>query len=242
MDFKELAKQYEPYIIQQRRWFHRFPELTWEEYNTTDHIAAELEAMGLEVHRFEGITGCYAVLKGGKATEDSKVLVLRSDIDALPVLEKTGLPFASENEGVMHACGHDTHMSMLLGAAKILTAMKEELQGTVRFLFQPAEEVAQGAIAVIKQGILDGADAPHGQLRPPGSGDRGRILPRQHSQRGSGRHRGSSGRHHEPADHRVPQYQSRASGHGHHRYHRGRPALQHHRQQSDDDRHGPRPL
>ena len=162
MDFKELAKQYEPHIIQQRRWFHRFPELTWEEYNTTDHIAAELEAMGLEVHRFEGITGCYAVLKGGKAAEDSKVLVLRSDIDALPVLEKTGLPFASENEGVMHACGHDTHMSMLLGAAKILTAMKEELQGTVRFLFQPAEEVAQGAIAVIKQGILDGADAVYG--------------------------------------------------------------------------------
>ena len=162
MDFKELAKQYEPYIIEQRRWFHRFPELTWEEFGTTEHIVAELEAMGLEVHRFDGITGCYAVLKGGKATADSKVLVLRSDIDALPVQEKTGLPFTSENDGVMHACGHDTHMSMLLGAAKILTSIQDELQGTIRFLFQPAEEVAQGAIAVIKQGVLDGADAVYG--------------------------------------------------------------------------------
>ncbi len=162
MDIKALSKQYESYIIEQRRWFHRHPELSEHEVETTNHIVAELEGMGLAVHRFEGVEGCYAELTGGKAAPDHKVLVLRSDIDALPVLEKTGLPFASENVGCMHACGHDTHMSMLLGAAKILTAVKDELQGTVRFLFQPSEELAKGAVAVIKQGILDGADAIYG--------------------------------------------------------------------------------
>lgn len=162
MDIKALSRQYEDYIIEQRRWFHRHPELSEQEFKTTDHIVAELEGMGLTARRFDGVQGCTADLKGGKAGEDSKVLVLRSDIDALPVLEMTGLPFASENEGCMHACGHDTHMSMLLGAAKILTAVKDELQGTVRFLFQPAEELAKGAIAVIRQGAIDGADAVYG--------------------------------------------------------------------------------
>jgi len=120
MNFKNAAEAAASYIIEQRRWFHQHPELSWEEYHTTDKIAEELTAMGYEVQRFEGKTGCCALLRGGKAAEDCKTVALRADIDALPVEEKTCLPFASENSGVMHACGHDGHISMLLGAASIL--------------------------------------------------------------------------------------------------------------------------
>ncbi len=162
MKFIEKAKDYESYIIEQRRWFHRFPEVSEFEVKTTDHIVNELEAMGLTVYRFEGIQGCWAEIKGGAAGPDAKTIVLRSDIDALPVLEKTGLPFSSENEGCMHACGHDTHMSMLLGAVRMLIDARDELTGNVRILFQPAEELGIGAIQCIRQGILDGADAVYG--------------------------------------------------------------------------------
>ncbi len=120
MDIRALAEQYESYIIEQRRWFHAHPELSWEEFGTTDHIQQELEKMGLEVHRFDGRPGCTAMIYGGKAAPGAKTVALRADIDALPVEEKTGLPFTSQNPGVMHACGHDNHMAMLLGAARIL--------------------------------------------------------------------------------------------------------------------------
>ena len=163
MDIRALAEKYEGYIIEQRRWFHAHPELSWEEFGTTDHIQEELEKMGLEVHRFEGRPGCTAMIYGGKAVPGAKTVALRADIDALPVEEKTGLPFASENPGVMHACGNDNHMAMLLGAAKILCEVKDELEGNVKLLFQAAEETCFGAEYYVQQGVLDGVDAIYGQ-------------------------------------------------------------------------------
>ena len=163
MYIRALAEKYEGYIIEQRRWFHAHPELSWEEFGTTDHIQEELEKMGLEVHRFEGRPGCTAMIYGGKAVPGAKTVALRADIDALPVEEKTGLPFASENPGVMHACGHDNHMAMLLGAAKILCEVKDELEGNVKLLFQAAEETCFGAEYYVQQGVLDGVDAIYGQ-------------------------------------------------------------------------------
>ena len=163
MDIRALAEKYEGYIIEQRRWFHAHPELSWEEFGTTDHIQEELEKMGLEVHRFESRPGCTAMIYGGKAVPGAKTVALRADIDALPVEEKTGLPFASENPGVMHACGHDNHMAMLLGAAKILCEVKDELEGNVKLLFQAAEETCFGAEYYVQQGVLDGVDAIYGQ-------------------------------------------------------------------------------
>ena len=163
MDIRALAEKYEGYIIERRRWFHAHPELSWEEFGTTDHIQEELEKMGLEVHRFEGRPGCTAMIYGGKAVPGAKTVALRADIDALPVEEKTGLPFASENPGVMHACGHDNHMAMLLGAAKILCEVKDELEGNVKLLFQAAEETCFGAEYYVQQGVLDGVDAIYGQ-------------------------------------------------------------------------------
>lgn len=162
MNFNKLAKQTEAYIIEQRRWCHRHPELSWEEVRTTDHIVQELTAMGYEVHRFPEHPGCWALLQGGKAQADCKTILLRADIDALPVEEKTGLPFASENPGVMHACGHDNHIAMLLGAAKMLMSVKDELEGNVKFFFQSAEETGCGALYYVEQGITDGVDAAVG--------------------------------------------------------------------------------
>lgn len=163
MDIRALAEQYESYIIEQRRWFHAHPELSWEEFGTTDHIQQELEKMGLEVHRFDGRPGCTAMIYGGKAAPGAKTVALRADIDALPVEEKTSLPFTSQNPGVMHACGHDNHMAMLLGAARILCDLKDELAGNVKLLFQAAEETCFGAEYYVQQGVLDGVDAIYGQ-------------------------------------------------------------------------------
>ena len=162
MDIRALAEKYYPYILEQYQWFHRHPELSWQEYDTTARIQAELEALGLTVRRFDGHTGCTAEIRGGKTKPGSPLIVLRADIDALPIQECTGLPYASENDGVMHACGHDSHISMLLGAAHILTELRDELEGTVRLLFQAAEETCHGAEYFVQQGVLDGADAVYG--------------------------------------------------------------------------------
>lgn len=160
LNIKELAKKYDGYIIEQRRHFHKNPELSMQEVNTTADIIAQLKSFeGIEVQTFEGLTGCVGILKGAKP---GKTVVLRADIDALPVHEKTGLPFASQNEGKMHACGHDCHISMQLGAAKILSELRDELSGTVKFFFQPGEEVAQGAKLYIEKGLMKGVDAVFG--------------------------------------------------------------------------------
>ena len=155
MNFKDAAEKNEPWIIEQRRFFHQCPELSEQEKNTTLEIGKRLEEMGLEPHYYEGFTGLTADIRGGKAGAGTKTVALRADIDALPVEERTGLAFCSENDGVMHACGHDCHISMLLGGAKMLVEHKEELAGTVRLLFQPAEEVAVGAKYMIAHGALD---------------------------------------------------------------------------------------
>ncbi len=161
MNFRELAEKTESYIIDRRRYYHQHPELSEQEKNTTAAIVKDLEAMGLEVKTYEsvGAYGCTADIVGAKP---GKTVALRADIDALPVYEETGLEFASENVGCMHACGHDCHISMLLGAAKMLTENKDKLNGTVRLIFQPAEETGFGAPAFIKAGVLDGVDAIYG--------------------------------------------------------------------------------
>ncbi|WP_097026420.1 M20 metallopeptidase family protein [Clostridium peptidivorans] len=147
----DLAKENYEWMVDLRRDFHRHPEASFEEFRTTDKIEEELKKMGIETLRVTK-TGVVGLLKGAK---EGKVVALRADIDALSVNEETGLPYSSEAPGLMHACGHDCHAATLLGAAKVLSTMKDELQGTVKFIFQPAEEVAGGAKAMIEGGVLE---------------------------------------------------------------------------------------
>lgn len=159
------AKAIQPKVIAWRRDIHEHPELGNQEVRTSALIAKELKALGFEVRENVGKTGVVGILKGGKP---GKVVALRADMDALPVEEKTGLPFASKVtatwEGrtvpVMHACGHDTHVAMLLGTATVLAGMKADIKGTVVLIFQPAEEGPQageegGAKLMIRDGALD---------------------------------------------------------------------------------------
>ena len=155
MDIKEVAKKYADYQINMRRYFHENPELSEKEFNTSKVVKEELDKIGVPWVPCGLETGVLATIKGSKP---GKTILLRGDMDALTVTEKTGLPFASKNEGVMHACGHDCHISMMLTAAHILNDMKEDLCGTVKLAFQPAEEVATGAPAMIKDGALEGVD------------------------------------------------------------------------------------
>lgn len=155
----ELAKKYEQYVIDQRRWVHQHAELAWQEHETTAHIEEELRSMGIEPRKFDGLTGCWAMIRGGKADENSKTILLRADIDALETVENTSHDFHSLNKGVMHACGHDSHVAMLLGAAKVLTEIQDELEGNVKLFFQGAEETAIGAKYYVEQGVCDGVDA-----------------------------------------------------------------------------------
>lgn len=152
-------------VIAWRRHFHQFPELSNREYNTGAYIAAYLTKLGLEVKYPVAKTGVVAILKGGKP---GPVIALRADIDALPVVERVPVAFASKvngeydgkKVGVMHACGHDSHTSILMGAATVLQQMQKEVAGTVIFMFQPAEEGAPGteeggAPLMIKEGVMD---------------------------------------------------------------------------------------
>lgn len=141
MESYKLAKENKEYIFDLRRYFHKNPELSWEEVNTTKKIAEELDKLGIS-YNFLPKTGLIATIKGKK---ERPIIGLRADIDALPVKESRDCDFKSEVEGKMHACGHDSHISMLLGAAKILSENKEKLDCTIRLIFQPAEEVIQGA-------------------------------------------------------------------------------------------------
>ena len=176
MDIKQLAAKHSDAIIAERRFFHQCPELSFEEVETTKALKSKLEAMGIPTTTFPDYNGVVGEIKGGKP---GPVVMLRADIDALPVEEKTGLPFASKN-GNMHACGHDCHMAMLLGAAKILLDVKDEIQGTVKLLFQAAEESCHGAEYYVEKGVLDGVagifgmhiwagvHAPHFNIEPGG--------------------------------------------------------------------------
>lgn len=163
--FLQQASDLEPKLIEWRRYFHENPELSNREVKTGARIAEQLRALGLEVQYPVAKTGVVALLKGGKP---GPVIGLRADMDALPVTERNSLPFASKvksnfngmETGVMHACGHDGHMSILLGVAEILSRNKADLKGTVKFIFQPAEEGAPpgeegGAYLMIKEGVLE---------------------------------------------------------------------------------------
>ncbi|MBZ5200510.1 amidohydrolase [Planomicrobium chinense] len=138
-----------------RRKLHSEPELSWEEYQTSQFVFDYLTEIGIESRKTEP-TGVIGTLKGGK---EGKTVALRADMDALSVEElNIDLPYKSATLGKMHACGHDAHTSMLLAAAKALVGVKEQLPGSVRFIFQPAEEVATGAKAMVEQGAVEGVD------------------------------------------------------------------------------------
>jgi amidohydrolase len=163
---EQQAKDIESKLIEWRRHFHEFPELSNRETKTGAYIAAHLKSLGIEVQYPVAKTGVVGILKGDKP---GPVIALRADMDALPVAERNSLPFASKEKatynsretGVMHACGHDAHMAILMSVAEILAKNKSELKGTVKFLFQPAEEGAPleegtaGAELMVKEGVLE---------------------------------------------------------------------------------------
>ncbi|MCY6356555.1 M20 family metallopeptidase [Clostridium sp. ZS2-4] len=158
MNIENLADKYRNYVINLRREFHRFPEESWKEERTSRFIKEELKKIGIEFE-VAAKTGIVATLRGKKS---GKVVALRVDMDAIGVKEATEAEFASENEGIMHACGHDGHMAMLIGAAKILKEIQNEWDGTIKFIFQPAEEVGEGAAKIIEEGFLDDVEGAFG--------------------------------------------------------------------------------
>nr|WP_234974703.1 amidohydrolase [Tenacibaculum agarivorans] len=159
-DFKEIESK----VIEWRRYFHQNPELSNREFNTAKKIAKHLKSLGIKTQENVAKTGVVGILEGSKP---GKVVALRADIDALPVIERNDLPFKStvkstylgKEVGVMHACGHDTHTAILMGVAEILSKHKDQIKGTVKFIFQPAEEGAPegeegGAELMVKEGVL----------------------------------------------------------------------------------------
>jgi amidohydrolase len=150
LDIKKEVIKLEDEVIKLRRDFHMYPELGYEEYRTSQVIEEYLLKLGLEVKKVSK-TGVVGLLRG---KGDGKTLLLRADMDAVPQEEKTGLSYQSKNKGVMHACGHDGHMAMLLVAAKILAKHRDKINGNIKFVFQPNEEVA-GALDMIKEGVLE---------------------------------------------------------------------------------------
>jgi amidohydrolase len=156
-NFTPLAQELFPYTQTLRRDFHMHPELGFREFRTSGIVAKELEALGLEVTKGVGKTGVVALLEGAKP---GPTLLLRFDMDALPILEDTGAEYASQTAGVMHACGHDGHTAIGLTVAKMLTANRDELAGSVKFCFQPSEEGTNGeeiggAGMMMRDGVLD---------------------------------------------------------------------------------------
>src|SRR5476651_1910743 len=159
------ADAIESKVIAWRRDFHEHPELGNHEVRTAGIIAKHLQSLGIEVKTGVATTGVVGILRGGKP---GPVVALRADMDGLPVTERVNLPFASKVKtiyngaevGVMHACGHDSHMAILMGVAEVLSSMKNDLHGTVKFIFQPAEEGLPagekgGAEEMVKQGVLE---------------------------------------------------------------------------------------
>jgi len=161
----QKSKTLLPKVIEWRRYLHEHPELGNREFKTMEYIAAHCKKLGLEVQTGVAKTGVVAILRGGKP---GPVVALRADMDGLPVKERVNLPFASKAKGeyngqevdVMHACGHDTHVAMLMGTAELLVSMKKDIPGTVKFIFQPAEEGPPGteeggAPLMVKEGVMD---------------------------------------------------------------------------------------
>ncbi len=157
----EDIKKYEKYIIEKRRDFHMHPETGFEEVRTSGIIAKELKTMNFDIITGVGVTGIVGTLKGSK---EGKTVLLRADIDALNMQEENDVPYKSTIDGKMHACGHDTHTAMLLGACKYFSEHQNELEGTLKVVFQSAEEgpTPGGGISVVKGGYLDDVDAVFG--------------------------------------------------------------------------------
>jgi amidohydrolase len=151
---KDLSKSIHAEVIAHRRHLHANPELSYEEVETGKYIAKQLEKLGIEHEHGVAENGVVALIKG--KNPDKKVIALRADIDALPILEANDIPYKSKKDGIMHACGHDAHTSSLLGTAKILDTIKEDFEGTIKLIFQPAEEkMPGGASIMIKEGVLE---------------------------------------------------------------------------------------
>ncbi len=168
----EMAKTVEPKVIEWRHWVHENAELSNREFKTAEYVAKHLESLGIEVETGVAHTGVIGTLKGGKP---GPTIGLRADMDGLPVKERVDLPWASKQMGeyngapvpVMHACGHDTHVAILMGVAEVLASVQKDLRGTVKFVFQPAEEGAPpgeegGAKLMVKEGVTEGMDVMFG--------------------------------------------------------------------------------
>ncbi len=151
----KISDRNEQKVLDLRHQIHQDPELSFKEFHTAERVKKILEDMGLEVRSGIAKTGLTADIVGEKAGEQPKTLLLRADMDALPIQEENELPFCSQNPGVMHACGHDVHTSSLVGVAWILNELKEHWSGRVRLVFQPAEESGGGGREMIKEGIMD---------------------------------------------------------------------------------------
>src|SRR5262245_29599439 len=148
----DVAARVTPELVALRKALHQHPELAFEEHETAKAVAQFLQKIGLAVTTGVGKTGVVAVLEGAKP---GRTIGIRADMDALPIHEQTGLPFASKVQGRMHACGHDVHTVIALGVAATLSQMRESLHGRVKFIFQPAEETLSGARAMMADGVLE---------------------------------------------------------------------------------------
>lgn len=168
---KGLEKKLTEYF----EWFHRHPELSYEEYKTTEKIREILTEAGVEILPYELETGLAAIVRGEK---EGKVQALRCDIDALPVKEETGLSYTSECEGKMHACGHDFHIVLGIGCAVLLSERRSELKGTVKIIFQPAEESSLGALKILETDVMEDVDRIWGIHADP-TNERGVIGVRE---------------------------------------------------------------
>ena len=156
MNVRDITKKYKDYIIEKRRYFHMNPEPSFNEYDTSKVVQEELTKIGIPFEIFAK-TGIIATIKG---QNPGKTVLLRADMDALEVCEKNNVSYKSQKEGLMHACGHDGHIAMLLGAAHVLNEIKNDISGEIKLLFQPAEEIAKGAKAMIEESkIIDSIDA-----------------------------------------------------------------------------------
>ena len=162
-DWQKELEAVMPRAIEHRRALHRCPELGGQEEKTHQRVIAELAALGIETHTFRDCFGVMGILRNG----EGRCVAIRADMDALPVCEETGLPFSSEVPGVMHACGHDAHTALALGSAMWLSQNRDKWRGTVKWLFEPAEETFGGARLMAEQGCMEGVDVVIGQHMNP---------------------------------------------------------------------------
>ena len=156
---RQLAKQYAPETIEIRRHLHAHPELSYKEFQTSAFVQEKLKGLGIPFE-IKATTGVVGMIQG--KNPDKRIIALRADMDALPIREENNVPYKSQNDGIMHACGHDAHTSILLGTSKILHELKTEWEGTVKLIFQPGEEKNPGGASLLvkKKDVLHKSKAP----------------------------------------------------------------------------------